>query len=640
MEEALAGYDEAVAAAPDDAEANSLYGLALTHMGRLDQAGPYLEKAVADEPDQIGFRLNLIEWLERIGAVDRGVEQVGAVLERDEGNLRALEKLGDLCMRAGKPGAASDAYHQAVTGAPDNYGLLLKLARAHAAFRNFADARDALDRAGQVGPRNDDYCEIMAFVLGAVGDAAALDALAREWIERAPNNPRAQRAAAQAAYESGRFRDALDAMEKAFGLGAKDAENLAAYGRIALDALEFDKARNALDEAEALAPNLAEMLAGKAQLLTFDGKFEEAETYCRRCLAVEPGFAAVYSILSRLPGRRLTEHDLPRLAELASNDRLLRDDRIAAAFALGRSLQDLDRIDDAFNCFAQANDLVRAHAAADGIGYTAKTAEDRRRKLQRLFAAPLKDAVSAHDQKPIFIVGMPRSGTTLIESVLSANEAVFACGERPDMQHLLNGYLNQVGEESPASGDVHEDWVKSYLQTMPSAGADHAWFTDKNPLNFECVGLIDRLFPDAPIIHIRRNPIETGFSIFANEFSRFWSFATSLEDIGHFYGQYAQLMAHWEAAYPNRIITIQYETFCSDFDSAAPALAETIGLDWTPGMATFQSAERPISTFSSAQAREPVAVKGKAGAYGDRLDPLRAALQNAGVDAETGEFGG
>ncbi|PQA89022.1 tetratricopeptide repeat-containing sulfotransferase family protein [Hyphococcus luteus] len=638
FEDALKGYRAALEAAPEDAEVNSLVGLALTHLHRFDEAGPYLEKAVKAEPKEAGFRLNRLEWLEQTGQTDPALEEIEALLELDPELPRIWEKLGDLCVRKGKPGAATDAYLEALRRAPGSYPLMMKFARAHAGYRNFKAARQVLEEAAQYGPRDENYLELYSFVLGALGDIETLAALSREWTERAPQSAPAWRALSQAAYERGRYREAVAAFRKAMDLSGRDADRLAAYGRICLSALEFDEARAALGEAESLDANHAEMLAAKGLLLTYEGRFEDAETYCRRCLAANPSFAGAYTQLSRLTGGRMSEAEKKTLSELAWDKAQHAEDRAAAAYALGHALDAEGDRAHAFKIYQHANDIALSQSEDSGIRYRRDAVTAREETLKKLFSGPVEHRADEDRRpRPIFIVGMPRSGTTLIESLLSAHRDVFAGGERPDMQHLLNNYLSRAeGKDVAATGPVNPKWIESYYAELPDPeGA--GWLTDKNPLNFEAVGLIDRLFPGAPIIHIRRNPLETGLSIFRHEFSKFWPFANRLEDIGHFYGYYARLMDHWDKAYPGRVVTVQYEDFAGDFENAAPALAERIGLPWSQAMADFQKAERPVATFSAVQAREAVSVRrGKAEAYADYLRPLADALEKAGVDPETG----
>lgn len=637
IKEALTGYAKALEIDPEDAEINSLYGLALVHQRRFNEAGPYLEKAVAAEPEETGFRLNLLEWLEQTDSLDRALEEVEALIKLNPKEPRTFEKLGDLSIRRGKPGAASDAYQQAVALAPGHYVLIMKLARAHAAFRNFKAARGILEQALEFGPRDEAWLELYAMVLGAMGDIPALDALSREWAERAPQSAPAWRNVAQAAFEQGRHRDAIAAFEKALALGPRDADMLAVYGRLCLHGLEYELAASALDEAEMLDANHPEMLAAKGLLATYHGDFEEAERYCRRCLAVAPDTATVYTQLSRLTGGAFTEDEKKTLSALAWDRERHGEERMAAAFALGHALDHDRDFERAFKIYQHANDIAKENGRAAGIVYDPGAAQAHFDRLRTVFTGPSSAGAPTPPAQPVFILGMPRSGTTLVESLLSAHPDVFAAGERPDMQHLLNGYLSALGDAAPAQNSpVDQDWIDAYFKELPDIGEARR-VTDKNPLNLEAVGLIDRLFPHAPIIHIRRNPVETGLSIFRQEFSKFWSFANDLEAIGHYYGQYTRLMMHWDEAYPGRVVTIDYETFAGDIASEGRKLAEAIGLFWDPAMDDFQKAKRPIATFSTVQAREPVSVRvGKAGDYGDRLAPLTEALAKAGIDPKTG----
>jgi hypothetical protein len=143
------------------------------------------------------------------------------------------------------------------------------------------------------------------------------------------------------------------------------------------------------------------------------------------------------------------------------------------------------------------------------------------------------------------------------------------------------------------------------------------------------------------ILHVRRDPLETLLSIWRQEFAKSWAFTHRLEDLGHYYGEYARLMAHWERVLPGRLITLRYEDFAADLSAAAPRLLEACGLDWEPQVLGYASLERPIATFSAVDARGPVAVRrGRAARYAAHLAPLVDSLRAAGVDPTTGELVG
>jgi hypothetical protein len=326
------------------------------------------------------------------------------------------------------------------------------------------------------------------------------------------------------------------------------------------------------------------------------------------------------------------------LSRLSTDESVMTENRVFAGFALAHGHDAAGDVDAAFSAYTQANSLMRNQSESEGLVYDRTQSEARTNRLIDLFSEPSGSELVAADIRPIFIVGMPRTGTTLVESMLSAHSRVTACGERVAMPQLLHGYLTTltINDDEPPPVSVMQEWSDYYLQEYPrTAPADHV--TDKNPLNFEAVGLIARLFPNAIIINMRRNPLETGLSIFRHELTKFLTFANRLEDIGHFYGQYARLATHWQKLLPDRFITIQYEDFAANFNQAAPSLVKACGLAWDDACLRFQKTAPAIATFSAVQAREDVVLRsGKAKAYAKHLGPLMEALREANVDPETG----
>ena len=270
--------------------------------------------------------------------------------------------------------------------------------------------------------------------------------------------------------------------------------------------------------------------------------------------------------------------------------------RIDLAFTLGRALAAKEEYVSAYESFKTANGLNQELGEKSNIRYDQNESFVRTENIKALFRPDfVQHSLRKVDPCPIFIVGMPRSGTTLIEGTIAAHSNVFAGGERPLFPELHNAALSfalQNDLEMPPKGTL-EEWARNYLSDLPDLG-EASYFTDKNPLNLEAVGLIAVMIPDAPLVHIRRNPIETCFSIFKHKFSKFWSFAHSLPDIAHFYGQYARLVSHWEQLLGERFLTVQYEDFATDFSAAAPALIEHCGLKWESRCLDFQK-EKQVS---------------------------------------------
>jgi hypothetical protein len=181
-------------------------------------------------------------------------------------------------------------------------------------------------------------------------------------------------------------------------------------------------------------------------------------------------------------------------------------------------------------------------------------------------------------------------------------------------------------------------WREAFLRELPDLSGAIA-ITDKNPWNFDALGLIFELFPQARVVHVRRDPVETGLSIFRNEFPKFAAFTNRLEDIGHYYGEYARLMSHWQNVLRSRFLTIQYEDLLADFAGALPGLLQFCGLEWEEACRKFSTSDRVISTMSAVQVRQPLTgFSGRRGRYTQYLSPLISALRDARVDLQSGAF--
>lgn len=411
-------------------------------------------------------------------------------------------------------------------------------------------------------------------------------------------------------------------------LEAENADNLAALGGLLLHALRYDEAGEMLDRALAIQPDHARALADRATLLTYLGRFAEAEAACRQSLASDPDHAPAYTILSRLTGGRLSDDEASRLARIASDPGRPLDHRLPAAFARAHTLDAQGDVDAAFAAYQAAHALAADRDRREGRTYDHTAAVARARRIVALPGEPRP--ASPAGPRPIFIVGMARSGTTLVEAMLAAHPRVFGGGERVIMPALVEGWLARPTAEPDAR------WAEAYLAGVRDLGGrDH--ITDKMPRNLEAVGLIDRLFPDAPIILVRRDPVETCLSLYRQEFARDWAFAHDLTDLGRACGLNARLAAHWARVLPGRMIEVQYEALARNFEAEARRIVEACGLEWDDACATPAASPRPIATFSTVSARAPVRVMNdRAEAYRAHLEPLIEALREEGVDLQTG----
>ena len=573
LDDALKSYRAALELRPSDPEASSLCGLALLHSGKGEEAMPLLQHAVNAEPGHNGYRLNFAEGLAQTGKADRAMVELGLIIATEPTNMVALSRFYTLESEA-----------------------LIARREWHKLYRN--------------------------------GIA---------WTAADPKATLGWRTLTRGAMEEGRLNEAVAAFTRFLTLTKPSAADLTVYASLCLQALYVDTALKALDRAGELDPKFPPMLAQRALVLMYLGHFAEAESFCRRCLERKPDFVPAYTTLSRLRRGALDDADLEQLNELARRNDVDPDRQISAIFAIANAHDARGEIDTAFAAYQAA------HRLAQDRNRVENRRDDRTRDIARvqsiveLWERLPEIAPQAATPRPIFIVGMPRSGTTLIEAVLGAHSRVFACGDRPAMRRILREWTGFDQARPEAHQSTLQDWARFYFRELPDdlRGADH--ITDKHPRNFEAAGLIARILPNAVIVHVRRNPVETCLSVFRQEFDKNWTVAHRLTDIADYYVRYARLMSHWERALPGRFVTIQYEDFVADFPNAAPQLVQACGLEWEPQCLEFQKSPRAIVTFSSVQARSAVVnANGRAQKYEKHLQPLVAALEGAGVDLRSG----
>jgi len=635
--EALTHYNEAVSIAPNDPEALSLLGLALTHSGRVTDGIALLRRAVGMNPQLLALRFNLVDGLEATGEFGEAIGALHVILEADAGSVRAWLKAGDIAVAQRDLDGAALAWQRARDLQPDAAEPVVRLARLALGRARPADALRALDSVTSV-PAEVDWFVLRCQALAALGLWPMLEESALAWLDLQPENPAGWHQLSRAAFGQGRHRAAAEAYARGIELGTPTAADYMNYAGLLLHARHVDAAGTALARAEVLDPRRPAVLTMQALMHMYYGRLDAAESSCRRCLANEPENTDALTILDQLHEGDLPKADFAAAVRVAEQPGAAVERRIAAAFVVAHALDARGDTDAAFAACGTAHQLCLTRDRHEGRGYDRGLEERRFERIVELFptAPTAPRAAPGGAPRPIFVLGMPRSGTTLIESVLAAHSRVRTFGERNSGRRLLRAFLDLDERGEAVDEETLGRWAEAYFAELPTLGAaDHV--TDKQPLNFEAIGLIARLFPDAAIVHVRRNPLETCLSIYRQPFGKAWTFAHRLADIGHYYGLCARLMRHWDQSFPGLVTSIDYEAFAGDFAESAPALLHSCGLEWEPRCLEFQRAPQPVTTPSAVQARGPVVPgKGRAARYHRHLAPLIGALEAAGVDPVTG----
>ena len=449
---------------------------------------------------------------------------------------------------------------------------------------------------------------------------------------------------------AGQYQPALDAFDQALARGIARAEEVHLNRAVIhADHLRRDaEAEDALHAALAIAPDYIPALLNLGNLHEQRGRRDDALACYERLLRVETGphhpyhelaFEALARSAVMRPPQGLDDPDLARLNEAASKVR--GDARVRAnlLFALGRSYDRLEAWDEAFDAFARGNRVLLRQA---GRGYHRAQAERLTDGLIAAFGAT-PPAVARDDASPgptpLFICGMFRSGSTLIEQVLGAHPDVVAGGELDFLMRLaaerLAPFPASVAQLDQTREAGYANEYRALLSTLFPQATTGMFVTDKRPDNFQLIGLIKRLFPRAQIVHTTRHPLDNGLSVFVQHLNpQVAAYSCDLGDIGHHYGQYRRLMSHWKALYPDDIIDIHYDALVQDPVPALQALFARLGLAWDERCLDFHRRESTVKTASYWQVRKPLYrdASGRWKNYAAHLRPLREALLAAGLD--------
>ena len=338
------------------------------------------------------------------------------------------------------------------------------------------------------------------------------------------------------------------------------------------------------------------------------GRMDEAVALFRKAISMAPAAAEAWFQLVR-SGSSLSDAEVSQLETLLAGATFAPEQAVTLRFALAQTYDARARYDEAFSQYAAANALRRALLPFDAERYRAwmQTFHDVfTREFFERFAASGNPS-----KRPVFVLGMPRSGTSLVEQILASHPQVHGAGEIPDLGDLARSIASAEGQAFPASAAHMSDadaqrLATSYLErlTMPSNGA--ARVTDKTPSNFHHIGLIAVLFPNARIFHCVRDPLDVCFSNFTTHFASDHAYSNELADLALYYNEYARLMAHWKAVLPGRIHDVSYEGLVNETESVSRNMLSVLGLPWDDACLRFYETRRAVKTASDWQVRRPI----------------------------------
>jgi len=516
-----------------------------------------------------------------------------------------FQRLGLIAIREGRPQEAVDEFRHSLSIEPDDSVCLNNLGNVLRELKRYRESVTAYSKALGLQPKYPSALYNLAGTLALMGEHARAVGVYRDLLKLAP----------------------------------RDAEAWNALGLSLLEIGEEQQAKLALEEALRLEPNNAELLNELGVAYQFEGNLEEAARLYKASIESDAGFARAYDNLVR--SRRMNADDLALVAPIeaiAGDESRDSDSRLIARFALGKIYDDCADFEKAFENYALGNTLKRQLVDFD--------ASEHRNWVDRVIAQYAEAFFASHagqgnqSARPVFVIGMIRSGTSLVEQILASHSCVYGAGELLEMTKLVTNLPDALSSKVGYPECIRElgaNGIKvaasAYLQFLTNRDDQALRVIDKLPTNFLHLGFIATLFPNAHIIHCRREPLDVCLSIYFQRFSQGHFYAYDFDDIAAYYAEYERLMAHWKKVIPLKILDVKYEELLDDLEFETRRMLSYCGLAWEDACLEFHRSKRPVRTASSWQVRQPLyrTAKARWKKFEDHLGQLKKALSDHGV---------
>lgn len=604
LNEAEKRYRYVLSLQSDNIDALHYLGVIAMQVQQFKGALPMLERAVKLAPENVGILVNLSIALKELGIYDKALECASKAVSLSSENPQLQANLAGIYQSLGNVKQAEIHYKAAVTIAPNLADAWRNLALIAATNLDFELAKQNIARAKQYAPNALEVLIAEAGIYQQLGDFKQSVKLLRELSRQQP---------------------------KQASVAINLATGLAELG-------ETEEAISILQETVSANPDFLDAKLSLATLWQQLDEPDRAKTELQQVLKLQPENSKALVLMSK--GTLLEDEQASltaKMREIVISENQPVTDKIEIHYALAKLNEKARLWSMAFEHFDSANKLtLRQHQ------YDVQSDLRSMENIKAFFTAEkmlvLQELCSpgqVAETRPIFIVGMPRSGSTLVEQIISSHPEVYGAGEISNLSHHINAQIGLGNGMDCTAGMTAVDGNKllsiaqSYLQDIATMAKGKKIISDKMLMNFLHIGLITLLFPKAKIIHCQREPLETCLSIFKHDFSRFGHhYACTQEDLGLFYNGYLQLMRHWEQVVPDNIINISYEKLVNESEAQIKTLIEKCELPWDPECLQFHNSKRRVATLSAEQVRKPIFRDGLKASdnYIEHLAPLKKAL--------------
>lgn len=657
---------------PDDFEALEGLGVLVLQQGRAAEAVVLFGRALAVQPDSPRLRANLGEALRTLGRLDEALEHLRRATELDPSFAQAWNSLGLLAHARGHHGYAETAYREALRLRPSLVAMYINLTNTLLARGRMGEAAEVLRDALRIQPNHAVAMMNLGRILGEMRKPELFDeaeALCRRAIDFLPDLPHAMNnlghvlrarglcVEAGACFERARLlaagRPAPPVDGAAADRGPSDpspadtAEDHHARGLIAWKYGRIEEAEGCFRQALSDDPTREASWLRLARIQEERGDFERSCESARSALAIRPKLAEAYRMLAFVLGGRMPDDDVLAMRGMLDDPDVSPQDRALIRFGLATILDHRGLFAEAAAHIEAANALQSISKAERGLAFDPATGPV---FIQKLIAAFTPEFLARRrgwgdpDPRPVFVVGLPRSGTTLTEQILASHPLVHGAGELHEVSRIFRSLPDLVGPSATDAFDALERLTpesvraaaRDYLAQIDALAPPHAArVVDKQPDNINHVGLISLLWPGARVIRCHRDLRDVAVScwkmgLVATSWSSDW------DNIARRFRDYQQVLAYWEETRPLGWLEVGYEDLVGDLEGQARRMIEFLGLEWDPACLEFHSNRRVVRTPSRVQVRQPIHTNsvGRWRDYEPFIRPMFDAFDRQGIRLE------
>jgi tetratricopeptide (TPR) repeat protein len=621
-------------AAPGEVNSLRLLGQALLAQDKVTQAIETLERAVAAAPGFAHARTDLARAYRSNGRLQAAREELRRVLKEAPALDLAWLAYGDVLVDLEKYQDAKFAYERARLADPHRLRIEEATAALVAEDRKTAELifRDILRAdASHVAA----LCGLAAVSLTVSRGGDALRLL-RHALKQSAHLPLAWRGLCQTLVDLGRLPEAEAAVRRLLKIEPENPKNWVLLGTVCSRLMRQPDALVAFGEAARLNPGEVRLRLSIGHLHKTLGLRRECEEAYRACLDIDPEFGEAYWSLADLKTYVFSDAEIAAMQALLRGDGGDDADQAQLHFALGRAFEHQKKYSLAFEHYATGNARRRKT-----VPFDIEVFENKTRRVSECFDAAFfaeRSGAGHGDPAPIFVVGLPRSGSTLVEQILASHSSVEGTFELPNVLTIVREFDHANPEHDAYPENLRAVPLEQlamlgrrYLEETAPIRSGRPHFIDKMPNNFSHVGLIHAMLPNAIIIDVRRHPMDSCFSTYKQYFAEGQSFSYDLDDLGRYYRCYLSLMDHWDTVLPGKLLHLSYEALVRDPEMHIRRLLTHCGLHFEPACLAFHETKRPVRTASAEQVRQPLYASGVGywKHFDSQLEPLRRALGDA-----------